>query len=330
MSFAAVSVAPPEAFRVHTLRAAGQPTLYFIGMTTARSSIMRVFPRWADYLGLGAVGIRGIDCRWHDEPKTYRRIVEFIRDDPLSRGALVTTHKIDLLHACRDLFAGLDEYAQTMGEVSCIAKRDGKLFGSAKDPISSGLALEAFLPPRYWANTGAEVFVMGAGGSAIAITNYLMAPVRGANRPARIVVSNRSPGRLAEIAALHQSAGATVPVEYRCTPQAAENDAILAGLRPHSLVINATGLGKDAPGSPLTSAARFPMHGWAWDFNYRGELEFLRQARAQSVARQLGVVDGWVYFLHGWTQVVADVFGREIPPDGEVFARLAQMALEVR
>jgi shikimate 5-dehydrogenase len=31
---------------------ATQPTLYFIGVTTGKSSIMKVFPAWAEYLGL--------------------------------------------------------------------------------------------------------------------------------------------------------------------------------------------------------------------------------------------------------------------------------------
>ena len=34
--------------------AATQPTFYFIGVTTAQSSIMRVFPAWARHLGLPA------------------------------------------------------------------------------------------------------------------------------------------------------------------------------------------------------------------------------------------------------------------------------------
>lgn len=320
----------PKSLTATELRAARKPTIYFIGMTTARSSIMRVFPRWADFLELGDVAIQGIDCRWHDEPEVYRRIVAFIRDDPLSLGALVTTHKIDLLRSCRDLFAELDPYAELMGEVSCISKRAGRLRGHAKDPITSGLALEAFLPRAHWRDTRAEAFVMGAGGSAIAITSYLLEPRHGDNRPAAIVVSNRSPQRLDEMAAIHRQLGATVPVSYRCTPRPSDNDALLADLPPHALVINATGLGKDAAGSPLTDAARFPAHGWAWDFNYRGDLGFLRQARAQVLEQGLNVVDGWVYFLHGWTQVVAEVFDVKIPATGPRFEKLAQLALEVR
>jgi shikimate 5-dehydrogenase len=75
---------------------AAVPTMYFIGVTTGKSSIMTVFPRWAEHLGLRGAVIRGIDCKWHDRPEVYRRAVEFIKHDPLSLGALVTTHKIDL------------------------------------------------------------------------------------------------------------------------------------------------------------------------------------------------------------------------------------------
>jgi shikimate 5-dehydrogenase len=104
----------------------------------------------------------------------------------------------------------------------------------------------------------------------------------------------------------------------------------MASLPPHSLVVNATGLGKDAPGSPLTNRARFPDHGFAWDFNYRGHLLFLDQARAQRQQRQLHIEDGWIYFLHGWTRVMAEVFALEIPTAGPVFQELAQLAKHAR
>ena len=76
--------------------------------------------------------------------------------------ALVTTHKLDLLRACRDQFDRLDELAELTGEVSSISK-DGGLVGHAKDPITSGLALEAFLPERHWERTRGRGAGAGSG-----------------------------------------------------------------------------------------------------------------------------------------------------------------------
>lgn len=307
---------------------ATQPTLYFIGVTTTKSSIMKVFPAWAEYLGLKDAVIKGIDFKLHDDPAAYRAAVEFIRDDPLSLGALVTTHKIDLFHACRDLFDTVDEHALLMDETSCISKRGGRLVCHAKDPISSGLAIDGFLGEDYFARTSADLFSMGAGGSTIALTWHLMRRSRGGNVPARIVVTNRSQHRLDEIRRIHQQVESDVPVEYLLAETPEANDAVLKTLKPGSLVINATGLGKDAPGSPLTDAADFPQHAVAWDLNYRGELVFLDQARRQQAGKSLRIEDGWTYFLHGWTQVIAEVFDVTIPTSGPSFDEISRIAIQ--
>ncbi|OCC04026.1 shikimate dehydrogenase [Labrys sp. WJW] len=306
---------------------ATQPTLYFIGVTTTKSSIMRVFPAWAEHLGLKDAVIKGIDFPLHADPAAYREAVAFIKADPLSLGALVTTHKIDLYKACRDLFDEVDDFALRMEETSCLSKRDGRLICHAKDPISSGLALDNFIPEGHFERTGAELFSMGAGGSTIALTWHMVREERGADRPSRIVVSNRSQPRLDEIRRIHEEIGMPVPVDYVLAPDAADNDAVTAGLKPGSVVINATGLGKDAPGSPLTDAVVFPERAIVWDLNYRGDLVFLDQARRQQAARHLQIEDGWTYFLHGWTQVIAEVFDIEIPTSGPSFDRLGEIAI---
>ena len=305
---------------------ATRPTFTFIGVTTARSSIMRVFPEWARHLGLGDVEMRGIDFAPHDEPARYREAVAFLKADPLSMGALVTTHKLDLYAACRDLFDEIDPLARLMAETSCLSKRDGRLVCHAKDPISSGLAVDGFLPPGHFARTGAELFSMGAGGSTIALVWHLTRPERGADRPSRIVVSDLSRPRLDHLRAIQAEMGSDVPLDCTLAPEPSDNDAVLEGLRPGSLVVNATGLGKDAPGSPLTDAARFPEGAVAWDLNYRGDLVFLDQARRQQAARGLQVEDGWTYFVHGWTQVIAEVFDVPIPTSGPEFDAIAAIA----
>ena len=96
-------------------------------------------------------------------------------------------------------------------------------------------------------------------------------------------------------------------------PVPLDTDALLTSLPAHSLVVNATGMGKDRPGSPISADAQFPRNGIVWEFNYRGPLDFLQQARQQQSERQLHVEDGWRYFIHGWTQVIAEVFDIDMP-----------------
>src|SRR5688572_8738189 len=101
---------PPQSVSImhDPLRPATRPTMYFIGVTTSQSSINQVFPLWARRLQLGDCELRGIDFALHDRPERYRAAVQFIKHDPLSLGALVTTHKLDLFAACADQFDALD------------------------------------------------------------------------------------------------------------------------------------------------------------------------------------------------------------------------------
>ncbi len=310
---------------------ATRPTLHFIGVSTAGSSIMQVFPAWAAHLGLADAVISGIDFPLHADPAAYREAVRFLKTDPLSRGALVTTHKLDLFAACRDQFDRIDPLAELMGEVSCLAKpAGGGLAASAKDPITAGLALDGFLPPGHFATSGAELFVMGAGGSAIAMTWHLTRPERGADRPARVTVTDLDGPRLHALRRVHEGLAHGVPVEAIRIAGVAANDACLQALPPRSVVVNATGLGKDRPGSPIGDASRFPEHAIIWDLNYRGALDFLRQARSQQAARVLQIEDGWTYFIHGWSQVIAEVFGIAIDGRGPVIGQLSRLAAALR
>jgi hypothetical protein len=57
---------------------------------------------------------------------------------------------------------------------------------------------------------------------------------------------------------------------------------------------------------------------------------FLEQARRQEAERRLFIEDGWIYFLHGWTRVIAEVFDVDIPTSGPEFDRLSEIAATVR
>jgi shikimate 5-dehydrogenase len=307
----------------NTVPAQTVPTMYFIGVTTRQSSIMRVFPRWAAILNLGA-RLVGYDAPLHADAAIYRTIVERIKDDPLSLGALVTTHKIDLFDATRDLFDYLDPHARICGEISCISKRGEALEGHAKDPITAGLAWGTFVPLGHFSRTGAEVLCFGAGGSATALSVFLAGLPESEDRPRRFVTVGRRQASLEKLRHIHQQLRTEIDFGYVLNEDPTRNDELMAALSPGSVVVNATGMGKDRPGSPITDSGQFPEQGIAWELNYRGALDFLRQARSQQMGRQLLVEDGWAYFLHGWTQVVAQVFHISLTP--ELFIALSEAA----
>ncbi len=315
---------------MNTYLPATKDTMYFIGVTTKQSSIMKVFPKWMEHLGL-SVEIVGFDFVPHDDPKHYREAVQFIKEDPHSLGALVTTHKLDCYKASADLFEGVGPYTQLLHEASSISKRGDALWAHAKDPITSGLSLEAVLPENHFPSTGGDLCLLGAGGSSLALSLYLINKAKKSKDiPGRLIVTNRSEGRLEEMRKVHSTLSFPFEIEYHLCPTAEDNDRVVATLKDHSLVINATGLGKDVPGSPLTNNVVFPKYGYVWEFNYRGDLLFLDQANAQKEKQCLTIVDGWLYFIHGWTRVIAEVLHIDIPTSGPEFDRLSEIAQSTR
>lgn len=209
-------------------------------------------------------------------------------------------------------------------------KRDGKLIGHAVDPITSGLSMQQFLPAGYWGQSRAHILCLGAGGSAVAISVYLARTLPPNDRPARVIFVNRSQPRLHSLRRLidaHLSESG-VDFEFVENQDPRVNERLIAALPPGSMVINATGMGKDTPGSPITDTGLFPQNGIAWELNYRGELDFLHQAERQIEQRGLTVVDGWFYFLAGWSMIVGQIFDIDMTP--ELFSKLRDAAEALR
>lgn len=311
-----------------TYTPAQKPTMYFIGVTTTKSSIMKVFPKWMEHFGIDAE-LKGIDFAPHSAPEAYREAVSFIKNDHHSLGALVTTHKLDCYQASKDLFEGTGPYTKLLHEASSISKRGKELWAHAKDPITSGLALENCMPKGYFSNSDASMLLLGAGGSSLALSLYLINKAKESDDvPKHIIITNRSEKRLEEMKAIHATLKSPIAFTYELCPTPEENDAVMQRLPEGSLVINATGLGKDGPGSPLPDNAHFPKNGYVWEFNYRGELQFLSQAKAAKEEKKLTIVDGWQYFIYGWTQVIAEVFHIDIPVSGPAFDTICDIALK--
>ena len=297
--------------------------LLFVGVSTSGSSIFELFPRWTPILGIEAT-LEGYDIPLGAPPEAFAAAVRRIREDRAAPGALVTTHKVDIYRHAGELFDELDANARLCREVSCISKREGSVVGHAKDPITAGRALGEFLSPDRW-TSGAQCLCLGAGGAGTAIAVHLA----GAERPPeRLVVTDTIAGRLDNLRVVLADLGPRTDVRLELVRAAEESDALLARLPAGSLVVNATGLGKDAPGSPISDAALFPELAVVWELNYRGELRFLEQARAQEAERGLEIHDGWRYFLHGWTEVIAEVFHLDLTRD--LYDRLAEAAEPLR
>ena len=267
--------------------------LYFLGVDTRASAVNRLFRQWARLCNVPDAALEGLDAPQGAPAGRIREMVTRVADDPDAAGALVTTHKVAVYSYARELLARVHPDAALLGEVGCIVRGPRGLEGIAIDHESCGIPLTSLTSGE---RVTGDVLILGAGGAGRAIALHL----KRWHDPARVIVTDVSEDHLRDTRAI---------AEAEIAP-AERNEELLAGLRSGALVINATGLGKDRPGSPLPDAARFPTGAVAWDLNYRGDLRFLEQARAQGVRTE----DGWVYFVAGWLTVMSRVFDFRLTP----------------
>lgn len=129
-----------------------------------------------------------------------------------------------------------------------------RLLGHAKDPLTAGPALEEVIDADHFSRAGGDLLWLGAGGAGTAITWYVG---RREDAPARIVCTDRDQSRLDRLREVHERGGLDLSrFEYARVDGHA--DALLEGSSPGTVVVNATGLGKDRPGSPLSDAVTYP------------------------------------------------------------------------
>ena len=134
---------------------ATRPTLYFIGVTTGKSSIMKVFPAWADYLGLEDAAIKGIDFPLHADPDAYRSAVAFIRDDP-GRYGLLQLRKVWLALEADERGSFGDDF-EALRPASPVLRLPLVMFGTVVPLALFGLGL--CIRRRQWL---LPLFVLGA------------------------------------------------------------------------------------------------------------------------------------------------------------------------
>jgi shikimate 5-dehydrogenase len=294
--------------------------LYFIGARTTGSSVFRIFPQWAETLGVDAE-VAPLDIPIDSDPSAYSTAIRSIRDDPAGVGALITTHKVRFFLHARAEFDELEPLAQLCGEISVVVHREGELAGKSIGDVMVK-ALDRIVPAGAWSSTGAHVLCFGAGGAGTALA---LALGDRSERPERVVLAETSDQR---VDWLRSNLEGRLNIDLVHVKDSEANRSLLDDLPPRSVVVNATGLGKDRPGSPLPADAVFPQGATVWDLNYRGDLLFLDRAALQRDARALTIEDGWRLFLHSWADSMAMIFGSDL--DAHTFARLVEDAQPFR
>ena len=215
------------------------------------------------------------------------------------------------------------------GELSSISKLDGQLRAHAKDPISSGLALTPSCPRATGLRPARRCASSAPAACPCPSPAYLGNEERhGKDLPSRIHLNNFArppPGRRRAHPGVPERPHELPSVQ---DPRAQRQDC--GGPARRLLVINATGLGKDRPGSPSPDHCKIPSRtAWCGSLNYQAPWSFMHQAEAQRERRGLLIRgDGWTYFIHGWTQVIAEVFHIDIT--GERLAACDRLAREMR
>ena len=305
---------------------------YFIGVTTKQSAMVQILPLWSEALNI-KLALIGVDLALDASSSQYCEAVARIKDDPDAIGSVVTTHKMKVFEHAFSLFDKFDSLAEVTKEVCSITRRAGVLEGLAgTDCLSTTHGLSDILGIKYWQSHTSDVVCFGAGGVARSIALSLLCDFQTESPfsnlkeylPKRLVFVDINLAQLQSIKDLMAPFSNRVQIEYLHQNDATANDQLVADASEHSLIINATGMGKDRPGSPLSHHVVFPEHSIAWDLNYRGERLFLKQAQLQKQTRRLAIHDGWLCFMHGWTQSLQASLQQKFSK--ETFDRLVAIA----
>lgn len=281
--------------------------MYFIGVSTQQSIINKIFPKWMSALNYN-VQLHGIDIPLNAPAGVYHEYAERIKNSDDILGALVTTHKIPMYSYAAKVFDNLTDSAQEFKEIGAIYKRNGQMNGEATDIISVDSAFKSIF--KKVDVSAIDLCILGCGGAGVAL-GYI-ALRHHSKDLARIVMTDIDRGRLEQAKSILRLYDIDHKMQFVHVGSVKENDKVIDSLRDKSFVVNATGVGKDKPGAPVSSDVCFPFGGCIWEYNYRGKLEFIEIAKRQVEKRQLYIYNGFEYFIYGWTTVISRVLNIDI------------------
>ncbi len=285
--------------------------IVFVGVSTSSSLVHLAMRLWQAVLGVPCL-VRGVDIGLDADENRYVELLSGLLSDDSVSGAVVTTHKVRMFRVGRAHFTYLDPLAVACKEVNAIRRTADGLFGWARDPVSVGRVVD-----RIWPDSEGEVVCLGAGGTARALAQHLFAT----RAPVRFVCADRDRVAGEQLARM---AGHPVVCQLGDGPW----DELVQAAPPGSLIVNATGMGKDRPGSPISDRTKFPRRSVVWELNYRGDLRFLRHALNQRQNRALEAHDGWELFCHGWAAALSVVL--ELPDSATIGDRFAEATQSLR
>lgn len=270
--------------------------LLFVGVDASNSRAIAAVPQWSSHLGR-PLHVRPVDVAVGAGVDVYTRIADELAD-PQVAGAVITGHKVAMYAAAQARCVYIAPDAQQLLECNVLASGPHGLTAHATDVASIGAELA-----RIWPLCAAPVVCLGAGGSGAALCLHLL---RGRPTPRTIVMCERDLDRANEFVKLFSSLP-PAGVELRVETGSDMWEDVVTALPPGALIVNATGLGKTRPASPLPATVSLPRNVTVWDLNYRGPLPFLGQAHAQAEERHLDVHDGWHLFSLGWLAALRTV-----------------------
>jgi shikimate 5-dehydrogenase len=290
--------------------------MLFVGVSTKSSFVHHVFKEWASCLGK-RLFLSPCDIPLGASPDVYRRTVNELRQSyPKLTGALITSHKAAIFDSSAGIFDFLSEDANRLGEVGMAYWSGGRFCGGASDVNSTDRVVKRMLADSpTWMHGCRNAVILGAGGAGVALANTLsINPEVGCTR---VTLVESDIARVKRVSELVERWDSNVPITV--IQSTVESDELVQNAGVGSLIVNASGLGKDRPGSPVSKSISFPLKSFVWEFNYRFQPQqnptFLELATAQGVERQLTIEDGWDYFIWGWLGVMSRVVGIEDPLD---------------
>lgn len=305
----------------------GRNIIHFLGITTGGSAVRKVFPAWMGLLGIDAE-LTTTDLPAGSSAASYRDFFGMIRDDPAALGAVITAHKTAVYGHAADLFTYIDQPSHQFEEISVVSRNARGLDGTVVEPKSITTTLEQMGGRERLLGPDRDVAIFGAGGTAVSLLAVLSStqwPT--ACRPRQVHLVDVSLDRLQHAYGLATSGENPLQVEMLHSPGSIQLSD-LGQMPDGSLIINATGLGKDKPGTPFALPARWPHAAHVWDLNYRGELLALEEARNAAPEKNLTAHDGWLLFINGWAEALSRIFNMHI--HHELRGQMNQLAQEVR